>query len=104
MTDRDFSPRTLAESRARYLATHDAAERHERIYTDLINGVPKHESIAVCTPEDEAFWDRLAPSVARDKRSGMEIEYNIPSDEDDWGPNGEWLGEDAARRRRPGRA
>jgi len=83
----EWTPEQLAASRERY--AEDDYERTVRMWVEVSLGVPREQSLACSTPEDEAIWDAL---VAEDKmmaERGWVGGVGIPLSEDHWEVNAE---------------
>lgn len=44
-----------------------------RVYTQIVNGTPKADSVVLLTPELSALWDEIAADIEDYKASGFEL-------------------------------
>lgn len=58
-------------------AAHDSFERLEKLYTDLLNGVPKNQSAYATDAADSAAWDRMAARIERGQAAGLTFDFSM---------------------------
>ena len=79
---RKLTPEMLAEQRKRY--AEDDYERTIRMWVEIGCGVPREESTACSTAEDEATWDSMVAENAMMDEKGWIGGAGIPLSEDHW--------------------
>ena len=82
-----FFRRQLVESRRRY--AEDDSARILKMSFEITAGVPREESVACSTAEDEAIWERMVVEKAMMVEKGWMPDGGIPLSEDNWEVNPE---------------